>query len=71
MALCFSALYKNLPGNVYYTWLECHAPLDPVSLSDKMEEQAAEKQLCVIIMTEPKETLSELQDQLEPLCDPH
>lgn len=33
-----------------------------------MEGQAAEKQPRVIIMTKPKETLSELQDQQEPLC---
>lgn len=38
-----------------YSWLECHAPL----------ECHYEKQLFVIIMTEPKETLSELQDQLK------
>lgn len=32
-----------------------------------MEGEAAEKQLCVNMMTEPKETRSELQDQQEPL----
>lgn len=42
-----------------------------MSLSGEMEGQTAEKQLSVIIMTEPKETLSELQDQLQPLCMAH
>lgn len=32
-----------------------------------MSEQAAEKQVCVIIMAVAKETLPELQDQLETL----
>lgn len=36
-----------------------------------MEGEAAEKQLCVITITEPKETPTELQDQLEPLCMVH
>lgn len=68
----FQQYIKTLPPEKgFWTRLECHAPLDPVSLSGKMEGEAAEKQLCVIIMTEPKETPSEPRDQLDPLCTVH
>ena len=64
-------VYKNLPPENIFVLvvesLECHAPLDPMSLFGKMEGKAAEQQLCVYIMTEAKEAPSELQGQLKPL----
>lgn len=60
-------IHKNLAENIFSIWLECHASPDPVSVTGKMGGQASEKQLCVITTTDPKETLSELQDQPEPL----